>query len=149
MQLCAGHKSGCEAAVHTMREIYNDSSTDGVLLVDASNAFNSLNRQTALRNVKGRCPSLATFLINTYRTNTNLFIDGETILSKEGTTQGDPLGMTMYAIATALLIHKLSVNSIKQLWYADDAGVGGKLDGLRNWWDQLSMQRGSGFWILR
>ncbi len=42
MQLCAGHESGCEAAVHTMREIYNDPSTDGVLLVDASNAFDQL-----------------------------------------------------------------------------------------------------------
>ncbi len=103
-------------------------------------SINSLNRQTALRNVKALCPPLATILINTYRTNTNLFVDGESILSREGTTQGDPLGMAMYAIATAPLIHRLSSDSIKQLWYADDAGAGGTLDGLRSWWDQLSRE---------
>ena len=42
------------------------------------------------------------------------------------------------AIATAPLIHRLSTESIKQIWYADDAGAGGKLEGLRKWWDQLS-----------
>ena len=137
LQLCAGHESGCEAAVHTMREIYNDPATEGVLLIDASNAFNSLNRKTALRNIRALCPPLATFLINTYRNDVNLFIDGETILSSEGTTQGDPLGMAMYAIATVPLIHRLSSVPVKQIWYADDAGAGGNLDGLRSWWDQL------------
>jgi hypothetical protein len=48
------------------------------------------------------------------------------------------LGMAMYAIATAPLIHRLSTDSIKQLWYADDAGAGGKLGGLCNWWDKLT-----------
>ena len=44
LQLCAGQDAGCEAAVHAMREIYDDEATEGILLVDASNAFNSLNR---------------------------------------------------------------------------------------------------------
>ena len=34
-----------------MREVYGDSSTEAVLLVDANNAFNNLNRQVALRNI--------------------------------------------------------------------------------------------------
>ena len=43
IQVCAGHKSGTEAAIHAMREIYehhNSDNSDAVLLVDASNAFN-------------------------------------------------------------------------------------------------------------
>ena len=42
-QLCAGQDSGCEAAVHTIRHLYSDPNIEGLLLVDASNAFNSLN----------------------------------------------------------------------------------------------------------
>ena len=40
LQLCAGQDAGNEAAVHAMRAIYCDSSTEAVLLIDASNAFN-------------------------------------------------------------------------------------------------------------
>ena len=44
LQVCAGHKSGSEAAIHAMRNIFYADETDAVLLVDASNAFNGLNR---------------------------------------------------------------------------------------------------------
>ena len=48
LQARAGHLSGCEAAVHAMHQVYQSSSTEAVILVDACNAFNSLNRETAL-----------------------------------------------------------------------------------------------------
>ena len=64
-----------------------------LLLVDASNAFNSLNRQTALHNIQRLCSSLATALINNYRAPSELYIDGDVLLSCERTTQGDPLAM--------------------------------------------------------
>ena len=67
LQLCAGQDAGCEAAIHAMRYIYSDSSTQGVLLVDAMNAFNCLNRQVSLHNMQSLCPPLANILINTYR----------------------------------------------------------------------------------
>ena len=47
-QLCAGQQAGCESAIHAMREIFGDDDTQAILLVDASNTFNNLNRQTAL-----------------------------------------------------------------------------------------------------
>ena len=99
LQVCAGHLSGCEAAVHAMRQVFEAPDTDAVILVDASNAFNSLNRQAALRNIHQLCPALSKVLTNTYREDVQLFIDGEVLLSQEGTTQGDPLAMAMYAIA--------------------------------------------------
>ena len=42
------------------------------------------------------------------------------ISSTEGTTQGDPLAMAMYALAIVPLIHKLRHSSpdVKQAWYA-------------------------------
>ena len=66
-----------------MTHVLNYPSNDAIILVDATNAFNSLNRQVALSNVMTLCPTLATILINTYRVNIDLFIDGESILSLE------------------------------------------------------------------
>ena len=60
LQLCAGQCAGCEAAVHAMRMIFGDEDTEGVMLVDASNAFNSLNRRVTLLNMFQLCPPLAT-----------------------------------------------------------------------------------------
>ena len=104
VQLCGGQISGIEAAVHAVRSAFESDGNEALLLADASNAFNSLNRQVALHNIQRICPPLSTILINTYRAPTELFVDGDTILSQEGTTQGDPLAMPMYALATIPLI---------------------------------------------
>lgn len=137
LQLCAGQEAGCEAAIHAMQEVFETPEVEAAIIVDASNAFNSLNRQNALRNIQHLCPSLATVLINTYREDVQLHIDGETLLSQEGTTQGDPLAMAMYAIGILPLIHRLKGESVKQVWYADDATAGAQLAQLRDWWDRL------------
>ena len=54
LQVCAGHKSGNEAAIHA---IFHADETDAVLLIDASNAFNALNRTAALNNIRVLCPT--------------------------------------------------------------------------------------------
>ena len=83
--------------------------TEAILLVDASNAFNAVNRQAALHNIRVNCPAISsTILRNTYQVPMKLFIVGEgEIDSNEGTTQGDPLVMAMYALAKRPLIDKL------------------------------------------
>ena len=40
-----------------MSMMYEDENTGAILLVDASNAFNSLSRQTCLYNISCLCPS--------------------------------------------------------------------------------------------
>ena len=82
-------EAGCEAATHAMNKIFDDE-TERILLVDAKNAFNSLNRAAALCNCQVLCPSLVPILINIYRSSAELFVADESILSQEGTTQGDP-----------------------------------------------------------
>ena len=49
-----------------------------------------------------------------------------TMHSSEGTTQGDPLAMAMYAIAVVPLINRLYYLA-DQIWYADDAAASGSL----------------------
>ena len=67
LQTATGLKAGAEAAIHSMRTIFEDPSTEAVILVDASNAFNSLNRKVALHNIQITCHSFSYILINTYR----------------------------------------------------------------------------------
>ena len=146
VQLCAGQIAGAEAAIHAVRERFHQEGTDAVLLVDASNAFNLLNHYTALHNIRFECPAISTILINTYREPSDLFIDGEVILSQEGTTQGDPLAMPMYAVATLPLIKRLP-ESVTQVWYADDATALGHAAELCEWCDKLaSLGPGYGYY---
>ena len=137
LQLCAGHTAGCEAAVHAMRKVFSDVSTDAVILVDAANAFNNLNRQVALVNIQYLCPPIAVILINCYRSDIRLFVEKDVIMSQEGTTQGDPLAMAFFALASVPLINAIAVDQVTQAWFADDAGAGGELQRLRQWWDKI------------
>jgi len=135
-QLCAGQMAGAEAAIHSVRTLFAHNDCDAILLVDASNAFNSLNRIVALHNIRQLCPPFATLLINTYRSPACLFISGDVLMSEEGTTQGDPLAMPMYALATIPLLKQLP-SDVEQVWYADDACACGKLNRLFRWWRHL------------
>ena len=136
-QLCVGQQSGCKVAIHAMRRLFGSPSCQAILQVDATNAFNNLNRKTALINILRSCPSIAPALINMYRHESSLFIGGGIIPSCEGTTQGDPPAMAMFTLATLPLMNKLS-QDVKQCWYADDASAGGKLQHIKDWWDGLT-----------
>ena len=70
-QLCGGIRSGIEGAVHAMNDLFahhHDSVPGwGVLLVDASNTFNSSNHSALLWNARVLWPRYSRFLFNTYR----------------------------------------------------------------------------------
>ena len=140
-QMC-GRKAGSEAAIHAMKQMYENERSDAVILVDAANAFNNVNRNVLLHNISIICPAISTFVKNCYVTPARLFvIGGLEISSREGTTQGDPLGMAIYALAITPLLN-LMIASIgnqynKMAAFADDVSAAGKLPALRKWWDEL------------
>ena len=106
--------------------------------MDASNAFNSLNRETALWNARILWPRCSRFLFNTYRGFASLFVAGADEYSREGTTQGDPLAMFFYGVSLLPLIRKLKdPNNALQSWYADDSAAIAKLKKLEIWLKNL------------
>ena len=145
LQVCAGLESGCEAAIHAVRECFEDDETEAALLIDASNAFNSVKRECTLKNIAVLCPAFYVFLINTYRRPIRLLIPAwkMEISSVEGTTQGDPAAMGMYALSVVPLINATKDIAkdglFLQAWYADDGTGLGKLQQLREWWNQVSI----------
>ena len=65
-QLCAGMRAGVERAVHALNGLFNEYNEDGwgVLMVDASNAF---NRLAILWNTRVLWPRCSRYVFNTYR----------------------------------------------------------------------------------
>ncbi|XP_073243955.1 uncharacterized protein [Porites lutea] len=126
-----------------MSQVFVEEGTDGILLIDASNAFNQMNRSAALHNMQIMCKEMALYVINTYRSPSRLFTcGGGEILSREGTTQGDPLAMPWYALNTSIMIQNLRDHCplVKQVWLADDSAGGGSIVQLYNWYRQLSKE---------
>ena len=74
---------------------------EGFLLVDANNAFNSLNYTAALKYIQ--CLCMSCFLHCSYEH----YQFPAAFCCKVATTQGDPLAILFYALATLPLIHKL------------------------------------------
>ena len=139
LQLCAGQKGGCESVIHAMRSIFEEDECDAVLLIDADNAFNRINRKVMLHNIRLICPIVATYVHNFYNQDSRLFISGGVeISSREGTTQGDPIAMPLYALASLPLIDSLSSTSnTRQAAYADDLSTSGSLKEILKYWHSL------------
>ena len=68
-----------------------------------------------------------------------IIMGGAETQSIEGTTQGDNLVMSFYAIATIQIqqILRISFHDVKQVWLADDANGAGSLKSLKNWWTNI------------
>lgn len=81
---------------------------------------------------------MAIYIRNCYSVPSRLFVLGGTeISSSEGTTQGDPLAMPVYAIGITPLLETIKPESPKHVAFADDLGGAGELLELRHWWDNI------------
>lgn len=138
-QLCGGTEAGIEGLVHAVTtewELASDQEErEGFILDDARNAFNVLDRNHMLWNVRHELPSLARFIFNCYKHWSRLVLrvpNGKAaiiISSQTGTTQGGPESMIAYGVGILPMIRQLKTEfpNILQVWYADDGGAKGTL----------------------
>ena len=142
-QLCAGLRCGAEGAIHVAGDLFEaGGDSHGMLVMDAENAFNSINRTALLWNIRILWPRVSRFVFNTYRGWSPLIIKGHDVglYSSEGVIQGDPLSMFLYALATLPLINQLQSDpSITQLWYGDDSSAVGCFSSLLLWYENLCL----------
>ena len=105
LQVCAGHEAGCQSLIHAKRTVYKEQSAEAILLVNASNAFNSVNKNAFLHNAEIISPLIAQQVKYFYSLSSHLFITGGgEIQLKEGTTQGNPAAVAIYAVAIVSMI---------------------------------------------
>ena len=142
LQLCAGQKAGCEVGIHAAVDIFKDENSHGTLQIDAHNAFNSINRKVVIHNMKILCPEFWIFVTNCYALPARLFVTGGSeIASNEGTTQGDPIAMAMYAIGILPLLEikcDLQNTSAIRMAFADDFTGIGSINELKVWWNMIN-----------
>ena len=60
-----------------MHDIFSEENTEAVLLIDAENVFNSINRKVMLHNMKFLYPLIYTYISNCYAALARLFILAE------------------------------------------------------------------------
>lgn len=141
VQLCASIKCGVEDAIHTVSDLHNlHNDNHGLIVVNAKNAFNTINRSALLWNVRVLWPRASRFIFNTYHGHFPLIFKGCLVIlnSSESVVQGDPLSMFIYAIASLLIIGEMEhhTNCI-QIWYADDSSAFGTINSPLHWFKKL------------
>ena len=127
-QLCMGQRCGIEHAIHSLRANFDEN--EAVLLIEATKAFNLLNRKLALENIKIICPAPFNAVKNSYSSPSPPSVNGTTLWSEEGTTQGDPLAMCINGFAILPLIQKISKVNVIQKGYADEGNACGRISDL-------------------
>nr|GEV55987.1 hypothetical protein [Tanacetum cinerariifolium] len=128
LQLGVGVSRGGEAILHAVNQLIEDRSDDvglSMLLVDFKNAFNLVDREVMLQEVRTRCPAISRWVEFFYTNPARLYYGKHTLTSCQGVQQGDPLGPLLFAIVLHPLVRKIkdSFNLSPQAWYLDDGTI--------------------------
>ena len=138
LQVGVGVLVGCEAIVHAVAHVQEDANISPeerwTLLLDFSNAFNSVDRGSMFREVRNRIPPMAAWMESCYMAQPILHLGEHTILSSCGVQQGDPLGPLGFALTLQPIIEKIKEevpSLLINVWYLDDGTLCGSANDLR------------------
>ena len=135
-QLGVGVRGGGEVVVHGLQVAMEANPTWALCTVDWKNAFNACSRARMLREVSVHFPALYPFVdacysvdpVMVYGVQEDRGMELHTILSSDGTQQGDPLGPLLFA----LLLHpvlRATMDAHPELTmlpsFLDDTGIPG------------------------
>jgi Reverse transcriptase (RNA-dependent DNA polymerase) len=124
--------AGTDILVHGFREKLEQFGHDPekvALRVDAANAFNAVSRAEILERVCEHAPPVARFVHAIYGGQPYVVTGRTLLLSRQGTQQGDPLGMLLFALAIQHLIlcAQSECDLELNLWYADEGTLVGSI----------------------
>ena len=124
-------KGGAEAAVHALRAWVGRRAGfhDSVgVKIDFQNAFNTISRDTVLRETRELFPALARWVTWCYQKPTNLQFGDAILQSSSGVQQGDPLGPLLFSAGVQPLAADLRSGPVDlSVFYLDDGVLAGSL----------------------
>ena len=113
--------------MHAVRNIQENSliqdSVKWTLLLDFINAFNSIDREVMLSEVRTRLPGLSAWLQYCFSSPSSLLFGVHQIESCCGVQQGDPFGPLVFALTHHPIIQRITKqvpNLLANVWYMDD-----------------------------
>ena len=135
LQLGVGVRGGCEAIVHAASQAMSSVDDDRcwTLLLDFSNAFNSINREAMFVEFRRRLPGLSAWIEYCYSGQPLLHLGKDVIHSCSGVQQGDPLGPLGFALTLHPIIERIKAevqSTTMNAWYLDDGTIMGPPDAL-------------------
>ena len=122
LQVGVGIPGGSEAIIHSVSEHKH------ILLVNFSNAFNSVSCQVLFEEVRSQIPSLSAWMECSYGSQPILLLNNQSILSCCGVQQGDPLGPFGFSLALHPIVRKIKEQVpglVINAWYLDDSTLCG------------------------
>lgn len=127
-QVGFGVKGGCEAAAHATRSFIKKNSHRKVVIVkiDFRNAFNEVDRDVFLNEMRLNCPAIFPYLWQCYSAPTLLFYGDFILLSQNGAQQGDPCGPLIFSSANQFVIDALVSEFV--IFYLDDGTIAGEYE---------------------
>ena len=125
LQLGVGVKGGCEAIVHAVTQLLSPTLDNNhwTLLLDFSNAFNSINREAMFIEFRRKLPGISAWMESCYSQQPRLLLGSNVIKSCCGVQQGDPLGPLGFALTLQPLLEKIRSevpSLLLNAWYLDD-----------------------------
>jgi hypothetical protein len=127
LQVGVGTPGGAEAIIHSVRHLLEDPSispnSKWTLMLDFSNAFNSVDRSKMFTEIRDRIPGLSSWVESCYNSRPILHFGSHIIYSCCGVQQGDPLGPLCFSLALQPILERISCevpNFILNCWYVDD-----------------------------
>ena len=130
LQLGVSVKGGCEAVIHSVSHLMSSGQPDQrwVLLLDFTNAFNTINRNSMFEEFRVHIPGLSAWKESCYSGQPFLHLGSDTILSCYGVQHGEPLGplgFTLTLHSNVEHIRAVFPNLTLNAWYLDDGSLVG------------------------
>ena len=98
------------------------------LLVDFSNAFNSVDRGCMFQEVRSQIPSMAAWIESCYGSQSLLYLGDDKIFSSCGVQQGHPMGPLCFALTLHPVVEQIKrevPGLLINAWYLDDGTLCG------------------------
>ena len=124
LQLGVSVQGGCEAIVHATSQLMTSlqDNQHWTLLLDFSNAFNSISREAMFVECRRRLPGLSAWMESCYSCHPRLHLGKDIIHSCCGVQQGDPLGPLGFSLTLHPIVERIKaeVPSLAlNAWYLD------------------------------